>query len=51
MSADRPRAIIEQRARSVAATAGVSFDFIWTQMNYRQLVEHLRAMMSPEGPA
>lgn len=46
---DRPRAIIEQRARKAASKAGVSFDFFWTQMGYRTLVAPLRALMSDEG--
>jgi hypothetical protein len=46
---DRPRAIIEQRARTAASKAGMTFQFFWTQMNYRALVPELRAMMSDEG--
>jgi HNH endonuclease len=42
---DRPRAIIEQRARSAAAKTGTNFEFFWTDMNYRALVPVLRAMM------
>jgi hypothetical protein len=48
-NADRPKAIIEQRARSAASKASVSFEFFWTQMNYRALVPVLRALMTPEG--
>jgi hypothetical protein len=48
-NADRPKAIIEQRARSAAAKASTGFDFFWTAMNYRALVPVLRAMMTPEG--
>ncbi len=48
-NADRPRAIIEQRTRTAAAKAAASFDFVWTQLNYRALVPVLRAMMTPEG--
>jgi len=47
--ADRPKAIIEQRARSLASKLGVSFDFVWIQLNYRALVPVLRAMMTSEG--
>jgi hypothetical protein len=32
-----------------ARKAGVSFEFFWTQMNYRSFVPYLRAMMTPEG--
>lgn len=46
---DRPKAIIEQRAKSAASKAGVSFHFFWTQMNYRALVPVMRAMLSPES--
>lgn len=46
---DRPKAIIEQRARSAATKASTGFDFFWTTMNYRALVPVLRAMMTPEG--
>jgi len=46
---DRPKAIIEQRARSAASKAGESFEFFWTQMNYRSLVSEMRAAMSDEG--
>lgn len=46
---DRPKAIIEQRARAAAARAGKSFEFFWVQMNYRALVPLLRAMMTEEG--
>ena len=48
-NADRPKAIIEQRARSAARKAGTSLDFIWTGMNYRALVPVLRMMMTPEA--
>jgi hypothetical protein len=48
-NADRPKAIIEQRARAAAAKAGKSFEFFMVQMNYRALVPQLRAMMSSEG--
>src|SRR5215471_2913666 len=46
---DRPKAIIDHRARSAASKAGASFEFFWTQMNYRSLVPQLRAMMTNEG--
>lgn len=46
---DRPKAIIEQRAKTAATKAGVSFAFIWTQMNYRALVPLMRAMLTPEA--
>lgn len=48
-NADRPRAIIEQRAKSAATKAGSSFEFFWTVMNYHSLVPVLRAMLTPEG--
>lgn len=48
-NADRPKAIIEQRARSAAGKASTKFEFFWTEMNYRSLVPSLRAMMTPEG--
>lgn len=48
-NADRPKAIIEQRAKAAAAKAGESFEFFWTEMNYRSFVPILRAMLTPEG--
>jgi hypothetical protein len=48
-NADRPKAIIEQRAKSAASKAGASFDFFWVQMNYQALVPVMRAMLSPEA--
>ena len=48
-NADRPLAIIEQRAKSAATKADISFEFFWMQMNYRALVPVLRAMMTSEG--
>jgi hypothetical protein len=48
-NADRPRAIIEQRAASAATKAGASREFMWVQMNYRALVPELRALMTSEG--
>lgn len=48
-NADRPKAIVEQRARSAASKASISFDFFWMQMNYRALVPELRAMMTEQG--
>jgi hypothetical protein len=46
---DRPKAIIENRARVAATKAGASFEFFWTEMNYRALVPVMRAMLSDEG--
>jgi 5-methylcytosine-specific restriction endonuclease McrA len=48
-NADRPLAIIEQRATTAAAKAGVSREFFMTQMNYASLVPVLRALMTSEG--
>lgn len=48
-NADRPLAIIENRARTAARNAGESFEFFWVQMNYRALVPELRALMTTEG--
>lgn len=48
-NSDRPFAIIEGRARTAASKAGVSFEFVWVQLNYRSLVPALRAMMMPEA--
>jgi len=48
-NSDRPRSIIEQRARAAASKAGESLEFFWTQMNYQSLVPMLRAMLTPEG--
>lgn len=48
-NADRPLAIIEQRAASRATKSGVPKTFIMTNMNYRSLVPVLRAMMTTEG--
>jgi hypothetical protein len=46
---DRPRSIIEGRARTAAAKAGLSLEFFMTHMNYRALIPHMRAMMTSEG--
>src|SRR5262245_16817535 len=46
---DRPKAIIEQRARAAGRRLGKSFDFMWINMGYRSLVPIYRAMMSAEG--
>jgi 5-methylcytosine-specific restriction endonuclease McrA len=46
---DRPKSIIENRARAAAAKARISYTFFWTQMNYRALVPVFRAMMTDEG--
>jgi len=48
-NADRPRAIIEKRARTAAQKAGTSLEFFMVEMNYRSLVPILRALMTPEG--
>jgi HNH endonuclease. len=48
-NADRPHAIIEQRARTAATRAGASLEFFWIEMNYQSLVPILRALMTPEG--
>jgi len=48
-NADRPRAIVEQRAAAAATKAGASRQFFWVQMNYRALVPELRALMTDEG--
>lgn len=48
-NADRPLAIIQQRARAAATKADTSFNFFWTEMNYRSLVPMLRAALSSEG--
>jgi 5-methylcytosine-specific restriction endonuclease McrA len=46
---DRPRTIIEQRARSAAQKTGTGFEFFWINLNYRALVPPMRAMMTSEG--
>jgi hypothetical protein len=48
-NADRPRAIIEQRAQTAARKAGKSREFFWVEMNYRSLVPILRSLMTDEG--
>jgi hypothetical protein len=48
-NADRPLAIIKDRASAAATKAGVSFEFFWIEMNYRSLVAPMRAMMTPEA--
>lgn len=48
-NADRPKALLRNRASAYASRLGVSTEFIWTQMNWRALVPELRAFMSPEG--
>jgi hypothetical protein len=45
-NADRPKAIIEGRARAAASKYGKSFQFFWIEMNYRSLVLPLRALMA-----
>jgi hypothetical protein len=47
--ADRPKAIIEQRAARHAQKLGVSREFMLVNMNWRALIPQLRAMMSEEG--
>ena len=46
---NRPKAIIEQRAKAAAIKASASFDFFWIQMNYQALVPMMRALLSPEA--
>jgi hypothetical protein len=48
-NADRPRAIIEQRAATAATKAGTSREFFWIEMNYQSLVPVLRALMTEEA--
>lgn len=48
-NADRPLAIIRQRAASAATKAGATTEFFWNDMKYKTLVPYMRAMMSPEG--
>jgi 5-methylcytosine-specific restriction endonuclease McrA len=48
-NADRPRAIIEQRASVAASKVGATREFFMIQMNYRALIPELRALMSNEG--
>jgi hypothetical protein len=48
-NADRPRAIIEQRAAAAASKTGTSREFFWMHMNYRSLVPELRGLMTSEG--
>lgn len=49
LNADRPLVIMERRTATHARNLGVSFDFLWINMNWRGLVPVLRAMLSPEG--
>jgi hypothetical protein len=44
-NADRPLAIIKSRAATAAHKAGQSTEFFMVQMNYRALIEPLRALM------
>lgn len=46
---DRPRTIIERRAKDRASKAGVAFKFMWVNMNYQALVPVYRAMLTVEG--
>jgi len=48
-NADRPLAIIRNRASVAARKAGTTTDFFMVQMNYRALVPLMRALMSEEG--
>jgi hypothetical protein len=48
-NADRPLAIILQRAAAAATKAGMSREFFWVEMNYRALVPELRGLMTDEG--
>jgi 5-methylcytosine-specific restriction endonuclease McrA len=48
-NADRPAAIIDNRAANQASKAGVAKSFFLVNMNFRALVPMLRAMMTPEG--
>jgi len=48
-NADRPLAIIKQRAAQAAHKAGTSTEFFMTQMNYGALVPLLRGMMGEDG--
>jgi len=43
---DRALWIMKERAREHARKTGVSFDFMWMNMNWRALVPPFRAMMS-----
>src|SRR5438876_10078649 len=47
-NADRPLAIIKQRAASAAGKAGTTVEFFWKQMNYSALVEMFRSALN--GP-
>lgn len=46
---DRPLWIVRERARRYARKYGVSFDFMWINMNWRSLVPMYRAMRTEEG--
>jgi len=41
---DRPRAIIERRARTMAAKCGATFDFFWQNLGWKSLVPIYRAL-------
>ena len=49
LNADRPLGIMRRRATNHARKLGVSFTFLWVNMNWRALVPLVRAMMTPEG--
>jgi 5-methylcytosine-specific restriction endonuclease McrA len=48
-NADRPLSLLRQRTSSRASKLGVSFDFLWINMNWRALVPVFRSMLGPEG--
>jgi 5-methylcytosine-specific restriction endonuclease McrA len=45
-NADRPLELMKQRTTARARKLGVSFDFMWTNMNWSSLVPELRAAMT-----
>jgi hypothetical protein len=45
---DRPLWILRERAKDYATKYGVSFDFLWINMNWRALVPPFRAVMTDE---
>jgi len=48
-NADRPLAIIRQRAATAARKAEMNTEFFWVQMNYQALVPVMRGLMTAEG--
>ena len=46
---DRPRAIIERRARAMAAKCGTTFDFFWEKLGWKSLVPIYRALTTDPG--